>query len=154
MKFLCDAMLHGLARWLRAAGYDAKVCDKKASDLDVLNEALLEKRWLLTRDTHFLEMKEAKKCLVFLNHNSMSGCMHALVQTLDLDLLQNAFTRCLVCNTQFISIDPKKVTDEVPADVRAWQKHYFYCPTCDKVFWQASHTERMRKQLELWQNIK
>ena len=139
MKFLCDAMLHGLAKWLRAAGYDTKIVEARANDQDVLKQALQEDRVLLTRDTHFLEMKEAEKCLVFLKDNAISECMGALMEKLDLNLIELAFTRCLVCNSLFEAADPKKVRKLVPLDVLAWAETFFYCPKCDKVFWQASH---------------
>jgi len=148
MKFLCDAMLNGLAKWLRIAGFDTKVVDATASDQEVLQQALHEKRVLLTRDAHFLQMKEPKLALVFFSENRTEDCLIHLVKKCSLNLLDQAFTRCLVCNTVFTSCDPKMAEGRVPPDVVASCKSFFYCSKCDKVFWQATHTERMRKKLE------
>src|SRR4051812_2637137 len=48
----CDAMLGGLARWLRAAGYDASWHDGIA-DGDLVRLCLTEGRTLLTSDDDF-----------------------------------------------------------------------------------------------------
>src|SRR5215468_8642519 len=49
-RFACDAMLGSLARWLRAAGYDAS-CHADIDDWDLIRLAQLEGRILLTCDT-------------------------------------------------------------------------------------------------------
>jgi hypothetical protein len=50
ITFACDAMLGGLARWLRAAGYDA-TWKPDISDWDLIRTARYEDRTLLTSDT-------------------------------------------------------------------------------------------------------
>ncbi|MDX6381183.1 MAG: uncharacterized protein QOI57_2207, partial [Rubrobacteraceae bacterium] len=57
MKFLCDAMLGGLAKWLRAAGYDTYYArdGTDISDGSLVRMALEEGRVLLTSDRGFLE---------------------------------------------------------------------------------------------------
>jgi uncharacterized protein with PIN domain len=50
ITFACDAMLGGLARWLRAAGYDA-IWKPDISDWDLIRSARYEDRTLLTSDT-------------------------------------------------------------------------------------------------------
>src|SRR5215208_6379836 len=50
VRFLCDAMLGGLAKWLRAAGYDAYYAREgtDVSDRTLTAKALRERRVLLT----------------------------------------------------------------------------------------------------------
>jgi uncharacterized protein len=48
--FACDAMLGGLARWLRAAGYDAS-WHPGIDDRDVIRLSRDERRMLLSSDT-------------------------------------------------------------------------------------------------------
>ena len=50
VKLLCDEMLSGLGRWLRAAGHDAASADRGLPDVALLDFALSEKRLLLTCD--------------------------------------------------------------------------------------------------------
>jgi Mut7-C RNAse domain len=50
MRLLCDEMLKGVGRWLRAAGYDVATVDDGAHDDDLLARAAAENRLLLTCD--------------------------------------------------------------------------------------------------------
>ena len=52
LRFLCDEMLHGLGRWLRAAGYDTVIADGGLSDRAVAARCTDEHRVLLTKDRH------------------------------------------------------------------------------------------------------
>ena len=52
--FVCDAGLGGLARWLRAAGYDA-VWQTELDDAGVIREAQRRGATLLTTDTLMME---------------------------------------------------------------------------------------------------
>src|SRR5262245_53836528 len=54
LRFACDAMLGGLARWLRAAGYEA-TWRVDIDDGDLICEAREEGRVLLTSDTGILK---------------------------------------------------------------------------------------------------
>src|SRR5579871_4008563 len=53
-SFLCDAMLGGLARWLRAAGYDAEF-DPHVDDGDLVRRAAAEGRVALSSDGGIFE---------------------------------------------------------------------------------------------------
>jgi uncharacterized protein len=50
VRLLCDEMLTGIGRWLRAAGYDTAIAASGASDDDLLAQARAEGRVLLTCD--------------------------------------------------------------------------------------------------------
>src|SRR5215204_7337525 len=62
VRFLCDAMLGRLAKWLRAAGYDAYYAREgtDVSDRTLTAKALEERRVLLTSDGGFLERKPVR----------------------------------------------------------------------------------------------
>ena len=50
LRPLCDEMLKGIGRWLRAAGYDVAIVDDGVHDDDLLARACAENRLLLTCD--------------------------------------------------------------------------------------------------------
>ena len=54
MSFACDAMLGGLARWLRAAGYDTS-WHHGIEDRDLVRLAGEQGRTLLTSDTRIFD---------------------------------------------------------------------------------------------------
>jgi hypothetical protein len=55
-RFLCDEMLHGLGRWLRAAGYDTVIATRGLSDRELAARCAEERRVLLTKDRHLAAM--------------------------------------------------------------------------------------------------
>ena len=62
-RFICDAMLGGLARWLRAAGYSASF-DVRIEDGELVRRALAEGRCLLTSDSGVMERYAVAEGLV------------------------------------------------------------------------------------------
>src|SRR5260221_10692293 len=52
--FLCDAMLGGLARWLRAAGYDAEFVPG-IPDADLVSRGMASGRVILSSDSGIFE---------------------------------------------------------------------------------------------------
>ncbi len=153
MRFLCDQMLAGLGKWLRAAGYDTVIIENSEKDKEILEYALKEKRCLLTRDHHFLHMRAPEEAVIFLNGNSIRDCVIELNKRLQIDWLYRPFSRCLVCNTLLEKPDGQMLED-VPLKVREEAKTIWHCTHCQKVFWEGSHTRRMVKQLHLWQKMK
>ncbi|MEM4222151.1 MAG: DUF5615 family PIN-like protein [archaeon] len=59
MRFICDAMLAKLGRWLRMAGYDTKIASNKEKDEEILDKAIKEDRIILTRDKNLSRYKIA-----------------------------------------------------------------------------------------------
>jgi uncharacterized protein with PIN domain len=59
LHFACDAMLGGLARWLRAAGYDAS-WRADVKDWDLVRQAIREKSVLLSSDGHFSDWNRSR----------------------------------------------------------------------------------------------
>ena len=152
-KFLCDRMILDLGRWLRAAGYDAAFAGKAESDTEILKRSLAEKRWLLTRDSEFLEMKQATDVLIFCGQNSLEICVELLNKLLLIDWLFCPFSRCLICNSLLIKPKVEIVTEKVPKEVRLKTDQFWYCEHCQKIFWDGSHTKRMLEQLQKWSKM-
>ena len=144
MKFLCDEMLKGLARWLRTAGYDVVMEPDGTGDRPLIERALEEERLLLTRDRTLLEIRHAMGVVVLLEGNGLEACAREATQKLGVNWLLNPFSRCSLCNTQLIET-------ERPADFPPDIEQAFLCPSCDKYYWHGGHVERMRHRLERWQ---
>lgn len=149
MKFLCDQMLARLGRWLRAAGYDTLIVERSLPDKQILEEAIKERRLLLTRDKHFQDFHDAPGVVIWLQANELEECVKEMGQKIDVNWLNNPFSRCLICNHELEMIDPSAFP-QIPEDVRKRTQQFWYCKNCDKVFWEGSHTARMRQQLQAW----
>jgi uncharacterized protein len=149
MKFLCDAMLGGLAKWLRAAGYDTYYASEgtDVSDRSLTTKALEEGRVLLTSDGGFLERKPMRDGNVeFLKvpHLPLEEQLRLVVDHFDLDRRQS---RCMECNGELSVVPLGAVEDRVPPGVAAYQEEFFLCAGCGRVFWHGSHWDRISGRL-------
>ena len=150
MKFLCDAMLGRLARWLRAAGHDARFADCADDDRHLLESAIEEGRILLTRDRGLAERKSARGRVLLLQSETVSMQARELKRRLGVDWLYDPFTRCIVDNTPLRVATPEEAA-ALPGKVRGYGEPFASCPMCRRVYWAGDHHQRMRRRLESWQ---
>ena len=147
-KFLCDQMCSELGRWLRTAGYDTVIIDTPLTDQKIFQQAVKEKRLLLTRDRYFHGIDPQGKTVFYLRGETLDEWATQLKDK-GVDWLFCPFSRCLQCNSPFEKItSPAGSLEHIPKNV----KEFWSCPTCGNVFWRGSHTERMESQLRAWQN--
>ena len=147
MKFLCDEMLKGLARWLRAAGYDTETAKDGETDRELIRQARASGRLLITRDNKLMEFRNANDTVCLLHCTGIENCAKALKEKIPVDWLNRPFSRCLLCNTPLTRVnDITKVS--VPDDVS--DAPLFQCPDCKRIYWSGGHVQRMRAKLESW----
>ena len=147
-RFLCDEMLRGLARWLRAAGYDTVTAPPGTSDRRLLAKARAEGRRLLSRDRKLLEHRDALRWVHLLQGEGVDAWARELRTGLGLDWQRAPFSRCLLCNTP---IAPPPAGVRPPADLPAGAGKLRHCPRCRKWYWEGGHVARMRRKLRAWQ---
>jgi len=152
MRFLCDEMLHGLARWLRAAGYDAAGAHRGADDRSLIARTAAEGRLLLTRDRAIAHHRAARGRAVILDHDTLDALAREVRERLGVNWLHAPFTRCLICN---VPLEPARPADlaRLPGDTAARHGPLRRCPSCKRVYWPGSHIRRMRARLERWQTL-
>jgi uncharacterized protein with PIN domain len=150
MKFICDEMLKGLARWLRAAGYDTETAIDGEKDRILINRAHSTGRILVTRDRKLMEFRNAEETVCLIHCSGISDCARDLKKQTGLDWLYKPFTRCLLCNTELVSIEYNEGLD-VPDDVR--HGVLYRCNSCQRIYWAGSHVRRMLAKLEAWANM-
>ena len=150
MRFLCDAMLGGLAKWLRAAGYDAYYAKEgtDVSDMTLTAKALEEGRVLLTSDGGFLERKAVRDGdvgLLIVPHLPLEDQLRLVVEHFDLVRRQS---RCMECNGELDVVSREAVAGRVPPGVLEDHDAFFLCRGCGRVFWHGSHWRRIGDRLE------
>jgi uncharacterized protein len=150
VRFLCDAMLGGLAKWLRAAGYDAYYAREgtDVSDRTLTAKALREGRVLLTSDGGFLERKPIRDGSVgFLKvpHLPLEDQLRIVVDHFGLVRRQSC---CMACSGELETVSREAVADRVPPGVLRDHKSFFLCRDCGRVFWHGSHWQRISARLE------
>ena len=144
-------MLQRLGSWLRAAGYDTQIEQDGRSDYEILQQAIAEQRYLITRDRKLLEHRRAPGTVILLECNDLETCAEALTQQLSVNWLYQPFVRCMVCNTPLRPAEGDEV-NSLPDKIQSQLDTPLYCPSCQKVYWDGGHVKRMRQRLEKWQS--
>lgn len=149
-RFLCDGMLGGLCRYLRAAGYDTLLANDGEADRDLLRLCHDQGRHFLTHDRLIREHKAAQGIALILPQGDIERLAMLLHGHFRLDWLAHAFTRCLVDNTLLQDADIAAM-QRVPVDARRPGEPLAHCPACGRVYWRGSHYKRMHARLMRWQ---
>jgi uncharacterized protein with PIN domain len=145
--FFCDAGLGALARWLRAAGYDAH-WEPDIDDDDLLRKARQTGATILTTDSMLMERRVLR-----------IGTIPAfwLPPTLyipdQLKLVFDEFglkpraSRCMNCGGQLIAVDKNTLRNRIPPRTYRWLDEYFLCERCNHLFWHGTHWGHIRTAL-------
>jgi uncharacterized protein len=145
VKFAADRMLGKLAKWLRIMGQDV-IYGQHLSGHGLIRAARAEDRLILTRDRKL--KKKQPPDFLFIESDHYREQLRQVIRACGLRPLDNAFTRCLECN---IVLQPRSkvfVQKIVPPYVLATQGNFFWCPKCHRVFWPATHHQRMAEELK------
>jgi uncharacterized protein with PIN domain len=55
------------------------------------------------------------------------------------------FSRCAECNRPLRPAGEEVVAERVPADVLETQQSFAQCESCGRIYWEGSHTDRIRR---------
>ena len=147
MKFICDDNLGKLAKWLRTLGYDT-LFYSTISDQELIKRALDEGRIILTRDNHLIQMKAVQNYLLVKSDQPLEQLKQAVSHFKLKKDKDKLFTRCLVCNTPLKGIEKEKIKQRLYPYVYETQDNFVYCSSCDKIYWPATHIDRMKEKLD------
>ncbi len=148
IRFACDAMCGGLARWLRAVGYDA-TWSPDIDDGQLVQEADVQGRFLLSSDKGIFERRlitsgQVPALLIPRGLRRLQQ-LEYVVQQLQLRVRP---PRCMACGGALLPAAREEVAAEVPARSLVWAGHFYRCGQCAKVFWEGSHWRRISKVRE------
>lgn len=159
MKLLCDEMLSGLGRWLRAAGYDTATAEGGLADAAIIARCVAEGRILITRDRHLEAGAQGRVPVVRLAEDGLDKQTRALRSVLNIDWEYAPFTRCLLDNAP-LDPAPPEMAAQVPPDSRAavglqptglsGGGSLRLCPECSRLYWPGGHVRRMQGRLLLF----
>lgn len=157
MKFLVDAMLGKLTRFLRIFGYDTiyasdlidHYCTNPVPDKKLNEFAIFSNRILITKDLPFYN--KMKENAVLLEGEGVYNYLNQLKQKINLVYefkMENA--RCSVCNTILKKVNNKNSIKElVEHETFKSYDEFFQCRnlSCQKVFWNGPHIADIIKKL-------
>ena len=145
MKFAADKMLGRLARWLRVIGQDV-IYGPHLSGYGLIRAARTEGRLILTRDRALAKKHPPDYLLI--QSDRFREQLQQVVQACRLEPFREAFTRCVECNSLLQPIAKEAVEERVPPYVFSTQQKFSLCPICRRIFWPATHQQRMLEELK------
>ena len=144
IKFAADRMLGRLVKWLRVLGCDV-IYGPHLTGYGLIRAARAEQRLILTRDRR-LKQKQPPE-FIFIESDHYRDQLRQTVRECGLEIGGTLFTRCLACNCS-LQIRPKETVKQlVPAYVFATQEEFSWCSQCRRVYWPATHQQKMVEEL-------
>ncbi len=137
-RFIVDAMLGTLAKWLRMLGFDVLFA-KDLTDDEIAQLAGSEKRILITRDR---ELSGRCPGSIYLDTVDLDEQVRTVLETHPAKE-EDILTRCLLCNTKLLEVEKAAAEGNVPEGVLEREKRFWHCPECDKIYWPATHWKNM-----------
>ncbi|MBN1921545.1 MAG: Mut7-C RNAse domain-containing protein [Anaerolineae bacterium] len=139
-RFIADAMLGKLARWLRLLGYDTLYSQE--NDSLIAHRARSEGRIVLTRDRGLALRR---------------GLQVILLTAPDLELqiaqvnakvaIPPLTPRCSACNGTLSPISLQLARPHIPSYIAATHSDFSQCQQCGKIFWRGTHWDGIRRRI-------
>lgn len=145
LRFMADAMLGRLARWLRILGFDTAY-EAHIADEELVRRATAEGRIVLTRDRRLPHEWRISGVHVLHTETPLAQ-LDELERALRLSPDARPFTRCGSCNTPLLEAERGEVADALPDRVLQAHDRFRRCPTCQRVYWSGSHVDRIQRIL-------
>ena len=137
-KFITDASLGRLAKWLRLLGYNTIVFSREAGR-EMLRQAEAEGRIVLTRRKDMTERQFSGRLYLIIDikvGNQLNDVISKYSLKVD---QQKMFGLCLACNEKLCLVEREEVRDLVPPFVFENCAEYNQCPRCHNVYWAGTH---------------
>jgi len=147
IHFLCDAGLGGLARWLRAAGYDT-AWQPDIEDDHLLREAQSFPATLLTTDAMLMERRLLRDRIIpaFWLPPTLSIPEQLALVFREFGIVVRG-PRCMSCGGELRRVPKEALRDRIPPKTYRWLDEFFVCRRCDKLFWHGTHWQRILARL-------
>jgi len=147
-KFVLDANLGRLARYLRLLGFDC-LYENDFEDAAVARISSEQQRTVLTRDRALLQHR-------IITHGYFVRAVRPRLQVpevlsrFDLYRLVTPFSRCIRCNGALQDVDKAAMEDRLEPKTRKYFDTFRMCTSCGQIYWQGSHYERSMRLVNNW----
>ncbi len=143
-RFIADAMLEGLARWLRLLGFDTAF-EPGIPDARLIRRAVEENRVILTQDRSLSQ--ERKAALHLVARERPLDQLREVVEAFGLAVRARPLSRCSRCNAPLVAAARAEAVGRVPSRIAEGRDRFLRCPGCGRVYWEGTHTARIRREL-------
>jgi hypothetical protein len=140
LKFLTDASLARLGKWLRLLGYDTIVFPREAGR-EMLRRAEKDGRIVLTRRRDMTGRQFSGR-LFLITDIIVGQQLKSVIEKFSLIIdRKRMFRICLECNEKLNPVNREDVLDRVPPYVLETCDKYNRCPDCGKIYWMGTHPQ-------------
>src|SRR5574337_949574 len=143
MRFVADAMLGRLAKWLRLLGYDTLYW--RGDDAKLVRLVLAENRLLLTRDIRLLPRLPPHLTL-FINSDHYNEQLDQVITRFGVP--PHIGCLCMRCNLPLEPVEKAGLQSEISPFVWRTQERFARCPGCLRIYWEGTHYARMKETIE------
>src|ERR1700690_2035976 len=137
-RFIADAMLGSLAKWLRIMGFDT-LYYRVIEDHELVKIAKQEGRTILSKDNALCRSKKAGESLLIQRDKTVEQIKKVMKACHVVPDLMRAYMRCTLCNDKLLPAERSAVSTEVPDYVLQSVNAFLKCGECGKVYWEGSH---------------
>ncbi|KAI3519424.1 hypothetical protein L1887_08533 [Cichorium endivia] len=148
-QFLCDVMVEGLAKHLRCVGIDAAVpYSRKPETRELIDQAIKEKRVLLTRDAKLLRHEYLLRNQIYRVKSLLKNDqLIEVIETFELKICEDQLmSRCTKCNGRFIqkplsieeAMEAAKGFQVIPNCLFDRNIHFWQCTDCNQLYWEGT----------------
>ena len=146
LKFIADVHLGKLARHLRLLGFDTYF-ERNIDDNEIINISLSESRIILSRDKEMLNNKRVVQGYGIRSSDPREQIREVMTR-FDLHNYMTPFSRCMDCNGLIENVSKESVNEYLSLKTRQYYEEFFKCTGCGKIYWEGSHYENMKKQIQ------
>ncbi|CAH1439070.1 unnamed protein product [Lactuca virosa] len=148
-KFLCDVMVEGLAKHLRCVGIDAAVPhSRKPESRELIDQAIKEKRVVLTRDAKLLRHEYLLRNQIYRVKSLLKNDqLIEVIESFELKICEDQLmSRCTKCNGRFIqkplsmeeALEAAKGFQVIPDCLFDRNIHFWQCTDCNQLYWEGT----------------
>jgi len=148
MRFLADAMLHRLCKWLRLLGHYCEYATSDKKDDEVIRLASRKKLVLLTRDEELAHRAGDYCRTLLLKSNDFREQAKAVFKAMHLKPRTTpSRTICPECNSRLRKVAKAGVEGRVWPHVFKHRRDFWECRGCGRIYWKGSHWTGIKKTL-------
>ena len=149
-KFVADVHLGSLAKYMRMLGFDVSY-KNNFTDEEIIEISLNENRTILTRDRGLLKNNRITHGY-WIRNEVTEQQVKEVIKRFDLKNDIHEFLRCLECNNILEPVEKGDIEKRLPPKVKDWHNEFWYCSSCDRIYWRGTHFEKMTKFIERLRN--
>lgn len=146
VRFIADVHLGRLVKYLRLLGFDTYF-DRDIDDNKIIDISVTEKRIILTRDRQLLKSNRVTHGY-WIRSTDPREQIREVIDKFDLRNNFKPFTRCMGCNGLLSEVNKEEISGDIPARTRQYYQTFKKCRVCGKIYWEGSHYENMKKEIE------